>query len=294
MLAAAAELIVRAGVLRDPHRRRRQARRAPARRWSSTTSAPRTGCSSTRCAGRRSRSTRRPSRCSPRTPSLRRAARDCWSVDLPARHGRTTVPGDWGLWFDLWAQAFRHPEVKKDRAELDQQWRDMIARVGARRHRRRRDRAGRRRGVRDHVGCAARRARRSRWPSTTRSSTRTLAQRDRAATSRATRARARLSRRRPLRQPAAPQGRRATSATTTPDADGEPRRRLARAALGTSASSTQRRRSPMLTAVWRTTERQRRRPGRRRQVWPVGAGGGCRARPTRADRARPRPVRAGP
>ena len=39
------------------------------------------------------------------------------------------LTGDWGLWFDLWAQAFRHPEVKKDRAELDRQWRDLIARV---------------------------------------------------------------------------------------------------------------------------------------------------------------------
>jgi AcrR family transcriptional regulator len=39
------------------------------------------------------------------------------------------VTGDWGLWFDLWAQAFRHPEVKKDRVELDAQWRDLIARI---------------------------------------------------------------------------------------------------------------------------------------------------------------------
>ncbi len=39
------------------------------------------------------------------------------------------TPGTWGLWFDLWAQAFRHPEVKKDRVELDQRWRAMIARV---------------------------------------------------------------------------------------------------------------------------------------------------------------------
>lgn len=39
------------------------------------------------------------------------------------------MPGAWGLWFDLWAQAFRHPEVKKDRVELDQRWRAMIARV---------------------------------------------------------------------------------------------------------------------------------------------------------------------
>lgn len=42
---------------------------------------------------------------------------------------QSSLTGDWGLWFDLWAQAFRHPEVKKDRAELDAQWRDLIARV---------------------------------------------------------------------------------------------------------------------------------------------------------------------
>jgi AcrR family transcriptional regulator len=39
------------------------------------------------------------------------------------------LTGDWGLWFDLWAQAFRHPEVKKDRAALDAQWRTLIARI---------------------------------------------------------------------------------------------------------------------------------------------------------------------
>jgi len=37
--------------------------------------------------------------------------------------------GAWGLWFDLWAQAFRHDGVARDRIELDQQWRDMIAGV---------------------------------------------------------------------------------------------------------------------------------------------------------------------
>ena len=49
-----------------------------------------------------------------------------WTLvsDVPA-----SLPSDWGLWFDLWAQAFRHPEVKKDRAELDAQWRDLIARL---------------------------------------------------------------------------------------------------------------------------------------------------------------------
>jgi AcrR family transcriptional regulator len=36
------------------------------------------------------------------------------------------IPGAWGLWFDLWAQAFRHNEIKADRAELDARWRNMI------------------------------------------------------------------------------------------------------------------------------------------------------------------------
>src|SRR3954467_7036541 len=39
------------------------------------------------------------------------------------------VPGAWGLWFDLWAQAFRHPEVKQDRVDLDGRWRSMIVEV---------------------------------------------------------------------------------------------------------------------------------------------------------------------
>ena len=39
------------------------------------------------------------------------------------------VPGAWGLWFDLWAQAFRHPQVAKDRVELDARWRSTISRV---------------------------------------------------------------------------------------------------------------------------------------------------------------------
>ena len=39
------------------------------------------------------------------------------------------VPGSWGLWFDLWAQAFRHPEVKQDRVDLDGRWRAMIVDV---------------------------------------------------------------------------------------------------------------------------------------------------------------------
>lgn len=36
------------------------------------------------------------------------------------------IPGAWGLWFDLWAQAFRHDEVKAGRVELDARWRKMI------------------------------------------------------------------------------------------------------------------------------------------------------------------------
>ena len=43
--------------------------------------------------------------------------------------GDDEIPCAWGLWFDLWAQALRHPEIAKDRIELDQHWRDTIARV---------------------------------------------------------------------------------------------------------------------------------------------------------------------
>lgn len=60
------------------------------------------------------------------TPALRDRIESLVAWCLPdARE----VPSDWGLWFDLWAQAFRHPEVKKDRAALDQQWRDLVTRV---------------------------------------------------------------------------------------------------------------------------------------------------------------------
>jgi len=40
--------------------------------------------------------------------------------------GSDEIPGAWGLWFDLWAQAFRHDEIKAGRAELDSRWRKMI------------------------------------------------------------------------------------------------------------------------------------------------------------------------
>jgi AcrR family transcriptional regulator len=43
--------------------------------------------------------------------------------------GEKEIPGAWGLWFDLWSQAFRHPQVRKDRIEFDARWRDTIERV---------------------------------------------------------------------------------------------------------------------------------------------------------------------
>ena len=72
--------------------------------------------------------------------------------------GEGEVPGAWGLWFDLWAQAFRHPEIAKDRIELDQRWRDTIAQVVRDGQASRRDRRCRRRRVRDHLLGADRRA----------------------------------------------------------------------------------------------------------------------------------------
>jgi AcrR family transcriptional regulator len=45
---------------------------------------------------------------------------------VPEGTGAGEIPGAWGLWFDLWAQAFRHDEVKAGRIELDARWRRMI------------------------------------------------------------------------------------------------------------------------------------------------------------------------
>jgi AcrR family transcriptional regulator len=39
------------------------------------------------------------------------------------------VPGAWGLWFDLWVQAFRHPEVARDRIAMDKRWRESISAI---------------------------------------------------------------------------------------------------------------------------------------------------------------------
>jgi AcrR family transcriptional regulator len=62
------------------------------------------------------------------TPTLRKRIQILvdWTL-VPDK--QTELTGDWGLWFDVWAQAFRHPDVNKDRAELDRQWRDLISRV---------------------------------------------------------------------------------------------------------------------------------------------------------------------
>jgi AcrR family transcriptional regulator len=46
-----------------------------------------------------------------------------------APDGAGDLPGAWGLWFDLWAQAFRQPHIERDRIELDKRWRSMIERV---------------------------------------------------------------------------------------------------------------------------------------------------------------------
>lgn len=51
-------------------------------------------------------------------------------VDLTFEEGSSAeFAGTWGLWFELWNQAFRNPEVARDRRALDQQWRDLIVRV---------------------------------------------------------------------------------------------------------------------------------------------------------------------
>jgi AcrR family transcriptional regulator len=42
------------------------------------------------------------------------------------RESDEAVPDSWGLWFDLWVQAFRHPGVAKDRIAMDQRWRQVI------------------------------------------------------------------------------------------------------------------------------------------------------------------------
>jgi AcrR family transcriptional regulator len=44
-------------------------------------------------------------------------------------HETELVPAVWGLWLDLWAQAIRHEEVARGRAELDDRWRSVIVEV---------------------------------------------------------------------------------------------------------------------------------------------------------------------
>ena len=62
------------------------------------------------------------------TPSLTARLESLVTMCIPLlEHGE--IPADWGLWFDLWAQAFRNPQVKQDRVLLDDQWRAVITRV---------------------------------------------------------------------------------------------------------------------------------------------------------------------
>ena len=44
-------------------------------------------------------------------------------------HETDLIPAIWGLWLDLWAQAIRHEEVGRGRAELDDRWRSVIAEI---------------------------------------------------------------------------------------------------------------------------------------------------------------------
>jgi AcrR family transcriptional regulator len=63
-----------------------------------------------------------------RTPTLRSRLETLvrWTCDPD---GVEELPGSWGLWFDLWATAFRVEAVRRDRVELDQLWRAMISRL---------------------------------------------------------------------------------------------------------------------------------------------------------------------
>ncbi len=63
-----------------------------------------------------------------RTPSMRERLEALVKLTCVPQ-GDDELPGAWGLWFDLWATAFRVEEVGRDRIELDQRWRDMIVRV---------------------------------------------------------------------------------------------------------------------------------------------------------------------
>lgn len=63
-----------------------------------------------------------------RTPALRDRLQMLVRMTFVPQE-KNQMPGAWGLWFDLWAQAFRHPQVAKDRIELDERWRSMLQQV---------------------------------------------------------------------------------------------------------------------------------------------------------------------
>ena len=57
------------------------------------------------------------------TPGVQERLERIMQMTFVAEEGDSS---SWGMWFDLWAQAFRHEEVKQDRADLDARWRAMI------------------------------------------------------------------------------------------------------------------------------------------------------------------------
>ena len=71
------------------------------------------------------------------------------------------LPEPWALWLDLWAQAVRHPEVARVRAEFDARWRATIAGVVVEGEASGEFVPGRRHGVRHHAVGTARRVRRA-------------------------------------------------------------------------------------------------------------------------------------
>ena len=60
------------------------------------------------------------------TPGVQERLERIMQMTFVAEEGDSS---SWGMWFDLWAQAFRHPQVSKDRLELDNRWRAVLVRI---------------------------------------------------------------------------------------------------------------------------------------------------------------------
>ena len=80
------------------------------------------------------------------------------------------LPEPWALWLDLWAQAVRHPEVARVRADFDARWRAHHRRGGGGGRGVGRVLPGRSHGVRHHALGTPRRVRRADRPRGRRSS----------------------------------------------------------------------------------------------------------------------------